>query len=101
MIIQFNMFNSTIFVNELANKTSEEVLKITGELFLPSILIIWFAILLITIIIALATIKRGWSNFFLIFILPNIIFLVLILFVFRIPILPEWTASWITGWLSG
>jgi glucan phosphoethanolaminetransferase (alkaline phosphatase superfamily) len=95
------MLNMTNFAMELANKTTEEGLKAIGEVYLPSILIAWGILLAVTIIIALCTLKKGWGNFFLIFILPQIIFFVILLFIFLVPTLPKWTSGWCKGWLSG
>ncbi len=83
------------------NVSNEQGLKIIGETFFPSVLIAWVILFVLTIIIALCVLKKGFKNFFLIFILPQIVFLVLILFIFVIPVLPKWTADWMVGWLSG
>ena len=95
------MLNMTRFANELLNKTTEESIKAAGEIFLPSILIAWTILIILTLIIAIFILKKGWGNFFIIFIFPQIIFFVLILFIFVIPILPKWTSEWMVGWLSG
>ena len=95
------MLNMTTFANELLSKTAEESIKAMGEVFLPSILIAWTVLIILTLIIAVCVLKKGWGNFFIIFILPQIVFLVLILFIFVIPILPEWTSGWMTGWING
>jgi len=95
------MFNATEIGQQLLNVSNEEALKIIGQVFMPSILIAWLITVVLTIIIALCILKKGFNNFFIIFILPNIVFLVLILFIFVIPIIPEWTANLMKGWLSG
>ena len=95
------MLNITTFANELLSKTADEGIKAMGEVFLPSILIAWAALIILTLIIAMCILKKGWGNFFLIFILPQVVFLVLILFIFVIPVLPKWTSELMKGWLTG
>jgi len=95
------VLNMTAFANELLNKTTEEGIKVIGEVFLPSILIAWSILIILTLIIAACVLKKGWGNFFIIFILPQIVFFVLILFIFVIPVLPNWTSELMKGWLSG
>ena len=97
------MINITTLTNDLANKTTEEGIKIIGEVFLPSVLIAWAVLIILTVIIAVCILKKkkGFQNFFLIFILPQLVFLVLILFIFIIPILPKWTSELMKGWLTG
>ena len=95
------MFNATEIGQQLMNVSSEHGLKIVGELFLPSILLAWAALIILTLIIAACVLKKGWGNFFVIFVLPQIIFFVLILFIFVVPVLPKWTYDLMKGWLTG
>jgi hypothetical protein len=94
------MINATAIGQELITLSSEEALKRMGEIFLPSILIAWFILLALTVLIAIKVLKKGWSKFFAIFILPQLIFLIFLVFTFIFPILPKYTGDWFTGWIS-
>lgn len=93
------MINITNFANDLFNKTTESGLQQMGEVFLPSVLIVWLIVLTLTIVLALFTLNK-WKKFFLLFVLPQLVFLVLIILVFKFPFLPRLTADWFIGWLG-
>lgn len=88
------MLNMTTFANELFTKTTESGLQQIGNVFLPSVLIIWLLFVLLTFIIGLCTLKK-WKKFVLIFVLPQIVFLVMILLIFKFPLLIQWSTEWI------
>ena len=94
------MINATAIGTELISLSQQEALKKMGEIFLPSILIAWLALLILTFLIALKLLKKSWAKFFAIFILPQLVFIIFLVFTFVFPILPEYTGHWFSGWLT-
>ena len=91
------MINNTLIAEELLKSTAEEGLKIMGEIFLPSMLIGILVTLVLMLLLGLITLRRGWGKFFIIFIIPLLIFILIIIFTFIIPVLPRISGEWMQG----
>lgn len=95
------MLNSTLICEQILEKSTEQSLKIIGEVFLPSFLLFWLGSLTLILIIGLAIIKKDLDKFFIVFIIPFLLGLVILIFTFVIPIIPKFTAGWFSGILGG
>ena len=85
---------------QLMNASTEEGLKIIGEIYMPSILIMLIAIFFITLMLGLIFVKKNFGNFVVIFLFPIIAAFIFLAIIFIFPMLPEWTASWFKGALT-
>ena len=94
------MINNTLIAEELLKSTAEEGLKIMGEIFLPSMLIGILVTLVLMLLLGLITLRKGWGKFFIIFIIPLLIFVLIIIFTFIIPVIPKYTGDWLVGFIK-
>jgi len=82
--------NQTVQNIVSSNLTDIQTLKRIGEIFLPSFLIFWLSSIVFIIIIGFLVLKRDQEKIFIIAIIPLLIIGVLILlFTFIVPFLPN------------
>jgi len=85
------MLNMTTIAEELITKSEEGALLHISEIFIPSILIAWITLILLTLFIAAIVKIKAWAKFFAVFIVPQLILMVILIFTFIVPVIPKWT----------
>jgi len=84
------VFTKESLINNTFNMTDSETLNyISQTYFLTPVLLILIIWVILTLFIALISLKKGWDKFFIIFIIPMVLVLLLFTFTFYIPIIPN------------
>jgi len=90
------MINATIIINILQNVTSSnEILKtISNTIYIPSIALYWLFQFILTLSLGLIYVRKDLGKFWGIFILTQLIGLIVLFFIFIVPIIPNIVSSW-------
>lgn len=79
--------------NEALNWTSQQILQYSADNLLPSMIFYWVVLFAITLFVGLFFIEKDKANFWAIFIFTQLVGLLILFFIFVIPIIPQWLSN--------